>query len=153
MTREKLIELFGSAPPPQAKSDPEFMRVRALEEARFGTRTGSLRFSSARLGSTREEQNRWSAWARDPGHDRKVVVAHLYSYIASTAINPDTGTAKDQTLRTIEAVVPLTLHAFIDTSTDAPWDAIDESVKLFLRTIGSHRNRGLGRVDAHLVTP
>ncbi|MBI4472327.1 MAG: hypothetical protein HY646_06640 [Acidobacteria bacterium] len=146
------MELFGSPPPTANNSDAEFERVRALEAARFGTAPGSLRFSSARIGSTREDQTRWSAWARSQANDRTGVISHLYSYVASTAINEKTGTAKDHSLRTIEVVVPLTLHAFISGRDDTPWDVIGESVQLFLRGLGSHRNRGFGRADVHLVT-
>ncbi len=151
-----LEDLFGTGPPKQGESPEhnEFKRVRALEQARFGTKKGDLRFSSAHLGATRNEQDDWSSWARwRDREDESRVTPELYGYVSQTAICRDTGIAKDQTLRTIEVVVPMTLHAFITGSNATPWDAIDESVRLFLRTLGSHRNRGFGRVDAHLVTP
>ena len=140
------LELFGTPPPP-AKEGEEFERVEALEEGRFKTERGSLRFSSARIGKSSDEQAKWSTWARD----REDVSSYLYSHVASTAMDPLTGAAKDRSLRTIEVVVPLNLHAFIEGDADTPWDSIGESIELFLRTLGSHRNRGLGRVAARLV--
>src|SRR5206468_769129 len=47
--KDQILTLFGSDPPGPGPSDGEFERVRALEEGRFRTRRGTLRFSSARI--------------------------------------------------------------------------------------------------------
>jgi CRISPR/Cas system CSM-associated protein Csm3 (group 7 of RAMP superfamily) len=144
LSADEIVALFGSGPPRDTSADT---RVPQLEEARFHTKAGSLRFSSARLGQTRDKQTEWSSWART----NKRSVRELTAYVASTEIEKDTGIAKDKTLRTIEVVVPLTLFAFVRGPESGPWEKIDQSLRLFLRKLGSHRNRGLGRVHARLV--
>lgn len=77
---------------------------------------------------------------------------HLCRTIASTAIDEQTGTAKDSSLRTIEVTVPCTLYGEI---TGIPQDAVEEiknSLRLIKR-LGAHRNRGLGRCDITIVEP
>jgi len=114
-------------------------RERQLEEARFQTKAGSLRFGSATLGDA------WAAWAAAHPIERQALVRTF----ASTRIAAD-GTAADQTLRAIEISVPMTLRAAVDGLDVASAAAIGAAVPLFLRGVGSHRRRGLGRVAARL---
>jgi len=71
----------------------------------------------------------------------------LFSTIASTAIN-EKGIAKDQTLRQMEATIPLTLYATIESFPDDP-----EMVKQvnycfqWIKKMGANRSRGLGRCE------
>lgn len=71
---------------------------------------------------------------------------HLYAIKASTAIDEESGTAKDFSLRTIEVVVPCELQGEI-TGLKEEWkEAMVASMRLIKR-IGVNRNRGLGRCD------
>lgn len=160
-----VLALFGSPLPDGIDADN---RVGALEEARYASVPGTLWFSSACLGRTRDEQIAWRAWARhreqapdqhaqqQPGvdrtaragaPDRKEPSDLLFQRFASTRIDAS-GIARDHTLRTIEIVVPVDLHAFVRGRPDTPWDALDQAARLFIRGVGSHRHRGLGRVSA-----
>lgn len=64
--------------------------------------------------------------------------------LASTAIQESTGTAKKNTLRKIEVVVPCTLEGEIINIPDAFVPYIEIGLKLIKR-LGENRNRGLGR--------
>lgn len=134
---DELVAWFGSP----LVDDPDAERVTKLEQARFASRPGALRFSSAVLGSA------WESWASSQVRGRDgaaTALAPLFTTLASTAIAED-GTADDRTLRTIEAAVPMTLRAEIE-GPDGRWPAVFADIAPFLRTLGSGRNRGLGRV-------
>jgi len=64
--------------------------------------------------------------------------------IASTAIQESTGTAKKNTLRKIEVVVPCTLEGEIINIPNAFVPYVEIGFKLIKR-LGENRNRGLGR--------
>ncbi len=140
-------QLFGTGLADKGTTD----RVRKLEEGRFRTHAGSLRFNDAVLGATRTEAAAWRAWAASDGG--KVKVRELVSTLASTAIDPASGTVRDQTLRTIEVVAPVTLWAPLSVEGEAPvpWASVGEAAALFLRAVGSHRTRGLGRCAVTIV--
>ena len=78
---------------------------------------------------------------KDDGDMKK----HLFVVIESTAIDSN-GLAKDQSLRQIEATVPLTLYAAIE---DFPADdqSINQLLSCFqwIKKMGSNRTRGFGR--------
>lgn len=142
--------LFGTALAPSASDD----RVRRLEEARFATRPGALRFNDARLGGSPAEQEVWRRFAATSEGER--VARQLSTLVSSTAL--EEGVAKSGSLRTIEAWVPMTLHTWVSyepaAGEPAPnwsWGALDECVRCFLRAAGSHRTRGLGRCAATLL--
>lgn len=69
----------------------------------------------------------------------------LYNKVTTTAISDD-GTAQDHSLRSIETVIPCTLHGDI---TDVPEELTDDIVKSLglIKRIGHKRTRGLGRCD------
>jgi CRISPR/Cas system CSM-associated protein Csm3 (group 7 of RAMP superfamily) len=76
---------------------------------------------------------------------------YLYAKLASTAIDGN-GQAKDHTLRQIEVVVPLTLFGFIEHFPDDPSSEKQLRYCLqWIKKLGSHRSRGLGRCELKLI--
>lgn len=73
--------------------------------------------------------------------------AGLFETLFSTAIDFESGTASRKSLRSMEVVVPLCLHATLsaDPALEGWLDSLRRSLPL-LRAVGSHRNRGLGRI-------
>lgn len=134
-SKKEIEDWFGSE---LIDGNPE-NRERRLEETRFATRPGSLRFESATLGES------WARWARAHPEERELLV----SSFTSTSIDDD-GVARDETLRVIEISVPLALRAEVTGLCERSAALLDEVVPLFLRGVGSHRNRGFGRVAARL---
>jgi len=74
---------------------------------------------------------------------------HLFRSLYATAIDHDSGTARDKSLRGIEVTVPLTLSARIEPvpGREPPegWPALLASVLPLIDAVGAHRSRGLGR--------
>lgn len=107
-----------------------------IEEAfgKEGETTGCAHFDNAKLGKYEYEE---------------IVKANasqfLYNKVTTTAISKD-GTAQDHSLRSIQTVVPCTLHGQI---TGVPDDLKDDIVRGFglIKRIGHKRTRGLGRCD------
>ena len=145
-----MTRLFGSdidtTTPDEPAPEKPAEREQILEATRFRTRPGSLIFSSAFLGATTEEATRWEQWAaRHPGERE-----HLFREFSSTSLNED-GRAQDRTLRSIEVVVPVVLHATVhgppvDWSPD-PWTELLARALPLVDGVGAHRTRGLGRVQ------
>ncbi len=122
-------------------------RENELEQARFRTKPGHLFFSSAVLGDTEEEARRWEAWAfRNPAQRE-----HLFREFSSTRIDNE-GLAQNRTLRTIEVVVPLTLHATVQ-GPEGDWPDLLQAALPFVHGVGAHRTRGMGRVQVTLEAP
>lgn len=96
------------------------------------TSPGNLFFSSATL----------------TGDERKAIgkdhAEFLYRTIASTAINSETGVAKDGSLRVTEVCIPISLEAYIQGGTGSD-EKILEQLSKYIRSLGANRNRGLGR--------
>ena len=111
--------LFGK-PAPEGRGD--------------GSVPGALIVSGAALP---EAERLWLA--SKEGHGAREA---LFDRFASTRISED-GTAEDCTLRAIELCIPLTLHAEVEGPPDAQADL--EKACSFVRGLGSHRSRGLGR--------
>lgn len=131
---------FGSKLPKNAANDQT--RQQRLDAARFLTQTGDLRFDSATLGDA------WAAWAIGAEeHERQL----LRELLASTAINSETGTAKDATLRTVEVAAPMTLFARVHGPDDDAWPAAIADIVPLIRGVGTQRNRGFGRVQVEVV--
>lgn len=124
-------------------------RERLLEEARFRTRPGVLRISSAVVGEDDAGAAAWEAWARATPDG----ASPLFRSFASTRVE-ENGIASDKTLRAIELVVPMRLRALVsDTrngSSCEDWRSELRLVLPYLRALGSHRNRGLGRCEVTL---
>lgn len=134
--------LFGSALPrgsaPAALPAEDDAEV-AMQERRFTTSPGRLRVDSARLGATRAEAAAWERWAEKHPVERSM----LFREFASTAIDDATGAAKDGTLRAVEIVVPMTLHAELQADGE-DWVTWIEHALPFVDGVGSGRTRGFG---------
>lgn len=108
---------------------------RALEEQRYVTEPGEIRISAATLGEN------WSWWASKTAHE----LDSLFRLHASTKI--EDGQAADHSLRTIEMVVPMTLQATVNGLQPDAEESFSTYVLPFVRSLGSYRNRGFGRVS------
>ncbi len=103
-----------------------------------GSTPGALRFNNATL-STAEANT----------IIKKNLANALYEKFTSTKIN-DAGIAIDKSLRAIEVCVPVTLYTKI-TVDDKGKEALKLACK-FVRCLGAHRNRGLGRCKIEVLT-
>ena len=70
--------------------------------------------------------------------------SYLYRNVASTAIDPKTGTAKPHSLRTMQVCVPCILHAYIGNVPDEMVPVLQQAMR-YVKRLGVDRNRGLGR--------
>lgn len=95
--------------------------------------SGKLFFTNAEL-SPKEKQSIFS------NH----VGEYLYYNKVATAIDPETGSTQEHSLRTIETTVPCDLHAMILDVEDSLVEIIEPALG-FIKRIGTGRNRGLGR--------
>lgn len=120
-TKEAHKELFGN-----------------FDEKTGVTSPGSLFFSNASLPNKEKE-------AIGSDHSE-----FLYRTIASTAIDKETGVAKNTSLRTTEVCIPLTLKAYIDGANEKDVKILDQLTK-YIRSLGANRNRGLGRCSIKLT--
>jgi len=104
-------------------------------------RAGSLRVGDARLPATLRAQL--------ADTDKRALRAGLFRVLLSTAIDAETGTADDRTLRGVEVVVPLDLEADLTVlpgqQPPADWRERLRSVLPLIPAVGAHRTRGLGR--------
>lgn len=79
--------------------------------------------------------------------------AQLYEVLASTAID-ERGLAKDQTLRQMEVIIPLTLYAAIEYFPDS--DANRKQLSYcfqWIKRMGANRTRGLGNCQFTFFQP
>jgi hypothetical protein len=110
-----------------------------VEERLFGSATspGEILISPARLPRP----------TADLIAANELFRAALFETIFSTAIDAGSGTATPKSLRSIEVAVPLALDvALVGPDPSSGWlDPVRSSLPL-LRAVGSHRNRGLGRI-------
>lgn len=133
-------------------------RVKELERRRYASQAGRLRVESARLGESSVQQAAWHDFAAE----HPEALDHLRRSLATTQLD-DNGVAADKTLRNVEVLVPMTLHARLTFEAHpdddpvravAEWERLskllDEAARLFLRGVGSGRNRGLGRCSASI---
>ncbi|EPR69809.1 RAMP superfamily CRISPR-associated protein [Cyclobacterium qasimii] len=103
-----------------------------MDEQTKATSPGSLFFSNAYLPKSEKLAI---------GFDQ---VDYLYRNIASTAIEATTGVAKKSSLRVMEVCIPISLEGYILGAKNAEEQLIAQLAK-YIRTIGTNRNRGLGR--------
>ena len=67
--------------------------------------------------------------------------------IYSTAINDETGTADDKSLRGYEVAVPMDLYATLECDCDkSTFEYIKTAASRLVCAVGSHKSRGLGEV-------
>lgn len=69
---------------------------------------------------------------------------YLYRSFASTAIDGKSGTAKKNSLRKMETVIPTTLEGQITNVPESCLELLSQSLK-YIKRLGQGRNRGLGR--------
>lgn len=107
--------------------------IEADEDNNLSSKPGSLSFSNAVLS-----QKEHDALVANKAQE------YVYSSIASTAIDSETGVAKDHSLRKMEVVVPCTVEGTISGVDENFLSIIERSMKMVKR-LGTNRNRGLGR--------
>jgi len=124
-TNRQLTELFGT---------------REVEgQTRHNTQPGRLRFTNAHLPP---------ALVAELLANRSAVKG-LFHDLRATAIDDNTGTARDHTLRSIRAVVPMRLEAELSSSEVQDFELIRKAAHL-VTAVGAHRSRGLGRCACSL---
>ncbi len=109
------------------------------QDDRFGTVPGTLYFGNASLGES------FDVWAAR--RENSTSLQQLFRELSFTAID-EKGLAVDKSLRRIELTIPLSLKASVqplDKCPEAWMKALKTAVPL-LRRLGSHRQRGFGRV-------
>lgn len=114
------------------------------EEGKYdGSTPGALAFDDGRLN---EEERTFLA-----SSEGSSIRSALFDRFSSTSLD-DKGMAQDKTLRTIELCVPLELQARISLmdSVEGCWISDLKKACLLLKSLGSHRNRGLGRCSVSL---
>lgn len=74
----------------------------------------------------------------------------LFTKIASTAINEDSGSAEEGSLREIEAVKPISLYGTIHNIPSQHTQSMQNLLKS-LKSMGLNRNRGLGRLKIEIL--
>lgn len=137
---------FGSALPGHhsTSTDGGDRHEVRLEESRFTTEEGELWFGSARLP---EAWRNWAGSLENPTSEPAVQA--LYTHLASTALDQE-GIARAHTLRVVEVAVPMELEAEVLGPDEGPWEADLQACLPILRSLGSRRNRGFGRVDVRM---
>lgn len=113
-------------------------------QARDRTEPGSLRVGNARL----PEPVR--AWLAAPAQLRERAL--LTTELFQTAIDPESGTASNRSMRGIEVLVPMQLEATLTWmgTTNIDWQAALGMSLPLIRAVGAHRTRGLGRASIAL---
>ena len=101
---------------------------------------GELSFTDAGLPIEVE------AWAEGQSI---ALLEHLYPVVASTRID-ERGQALDKALRRFQVTVPVTLMALVEGPRDGDWIPAMKAAVPLIRSLGSHRHRGLGRVQVRV---
>ncbi|MCR4938731.1 MAG: hypothetical protein K5930_01320 [Treponemataceae bacterium] len=106
---------------------------------RTATSEGKIYISDARLSPAMR-----SALKKEENAAAK---AKLTRNIYSTAIDNETGTAKDKSLRGYEVAIPMELQAEVECDcTEEEMDCIKVAASKLVYAVGSHKSRGLGEV-------
>lgn len=160
LLREALTQAEGFGAVPEGATEwlcgvstkPVPQTVRDLAEDRFGTEAAALVVDDAALPSD------WMLWARtDEG---RAMLEDIGMVLHTTAIDRE-GQVIDKTLRSIEVMPPMRLHAPLALmpqvgcvpgwAKDVGWHKVIRTAVPLLRAVGSRRNRGLGRATVTLV--
>lgn len=121
-------------------------------ERLFGTEgTGLDAQGAIQVGSATLSPAERAWFAQDPRSAR-----HLFRVHHSTAIDHDTGTAKEGSLRSMEVVVPMTLTAPLKVWSAQPEQAADyqrwlETALPLVCALGGKRRRGMGEVTVTIA--
>lgn len=125
-----------------------------LTERLFGVRDGVTTPGALRVSNAGLPPHVQRFLATDGAVDLR---AHLFRTVYSTAIDHDTGSASDHSLRGVEVAVPLELTATIEqlpgTPVEDDWVACVRQALPLLGALGAQRNRGYGRVQCRLEVP
>jgi CRISPR/Cas system CSM-associated protein Csm3 (group 7 of RAMP superfamily) len=106
---------------------------------RTATKSGKIYISDAQLSSSLS-----AALAMPKNRSAK---DNLTRNLYSTAINDETLTADDKSLRGYEVAVPMDLYATLECDCDtSTFDYIKMAASKLVCAIGSHKSRGLGEV-------
>lgn len=115
-------------------------RTATTEQTRDNTQAGILRFNNLELIE------------KDYLQAHKDLIPHLFKTHASTAIEFETGSAKEKSLRIMEVAIPVGLHGEISIlpnnknySPEAVLEHLQQAASLITH-IGANKNRGFGRV-------
>lgn len=136
---EDVVAVFGTNFRRDASDGP----ADSERAARHQTHQGIIVVGSACLGATSAEVRGWQALAETKtggGPDLRP----LYRRVASTKIAED-GQAANQTLRTIEVVVPVELCAKVEAKNVPLVLKVLQAAAPYVTAVGAHRTRGLGR--------
>jgi len=125
------------------------------DELVFGREDRQELLSRLVVGDAKIPDDKLGQWLRK---SEDAVRETLFDSIASTALT-DNGLAKDNSLRVVEVCLPLTLVAGIkwdETILDPALGTVTatevlQTGALLIRSLGSHRHRGLGRCAVELV--
>jgi hypothetical protein len=85
-------------------------------------------------------------WAKNHGEQLRF----LYQYIPSTAIDKETGVAREKQLRRTQVTIPVTLAGYVESECDDDWVSIIRQACRLVRHLGKQRKRGYGRVSTSL---
>lgn len=139
----RTLQWFGSGLPGYADTTDGDEWQESLEKGRLGTQSGTVWVGSAHLPLA------WRQWARTQ-NSSSAELAELFALMHATAVD-ENGVAKAKTLRVMQVSIPLTLHADVrGPRDDDRWLKDLEMALPLIRAIGSHRNRGFGRVAIRL---
>jgi len=128
--------------------------ARDMEENRLENEAGALGVSDAVLDKALLDYLQWQKRQDAIGFQR--LTQNFFHHIHATTIKPETGCAKDKSLRGMEVTIPLTLTAQLYEL--QPSILIDNWLKELekclplIRAVGTSRSRGLGRVTLTLET-
>lgn len=81
---------------------------------------------------------------------KEKLTRHLYQNISSTAIDPKSGIAKENSLRSIETVVPCVLEGEILNVPTGGETMLKDAMQMIKR-LGTGRNRGYGRCKISVI--
>lgn len=115
---------------------------------RYLTAPGMLYIGDAGLPAAERE---W--FLSHQGDDRAAALRALFTVLPQTAIDRETGTARDHTLRSTEVALPMTLEATVRCPAghfEAVAPVLRQAAAL-VRHIGVGRHRGLGRLTLTLT--
>lgn len=134
-------QLFGSA----ADADTE-AESNTTGHADSIKHPGLLRVSDAVLA---EDVTYHLLKSAETNQGKDSLIPGLYRSLHVTSVEHASGTAKNQSLRGIEVVIPLTLYATIDEVPNAApvhnWGGQLQAALSLIQAVGAHRTRGLGR--------
>ena len=130
-------------------------RLNTENQDRRESADGVLRFADATLADDLH------AWLCQQGASDPRYIRELYSNVYSTAIDPQTGTAKKHTHRGLEVAAPLQLFTRITLvdldekrekqAAALEWPLLLREVAPLIRAVGASRNRGFGRLDISAI--